>query len=448
VGWEANESFAAVRGRVVGSRDERTRTVRTTSGGVRERLYLYHDFEKAMAKNADTDGPNVAVVGGAVGGLATAERLCEFADVTVFERQSYDKKRVDCGEAINDASVIPLEKTPENGFFNDVEGFDLLIHEGVDHGPDDDPIATSRLRCREGYITDRDVVERRWAERLRERGVEIRTGSAANISPARFESFVDDYDYVVDATGQPSLTMRARGRTDRYTGDMVALNATVEGDFTAYETRPRIFFESYVGYSWSFPKSAKRANVGIGWAGDRRPDDYMAALEAACERNGLPVPERSATNVYTIPRGPSLDPQYAAYPDDGLFLVGDAAGIANRYQGEGICQAVRSAYLLAALIREGKEATYPRHLYEQLRSEYRLARLMRGAWEEHEDPQLLADVAMAVDGATIDEITRSPRTVLGRVLRRPRLTARLLNPGMARRLVRSYTDDWEYGATA
>ncbi|MFC4542674.1 NAD(P)/FAD-dependent oxidoreductase [Halosolutus amylolyticus] len=389
-----------------------------------------------------------AVIGGSVSGLAAAtglNQLPAIASVTVYERQEYDEKRVDCGEAINDATLVPLEKTPENGFVNDVDGFQLRIYTGTDRPPEAPPLATSNLRCDPGYICERDVVERQWADRLASRGVEFRTGRS--VSPDEYADIVETYDYVVDASGQPSLTLKSKGKTRDYTGDMVALNATVEGDFSAYVNRPRIFFEGYVGYAWAFPKSERHANVGIGWAGDQRPDDYVAALEAAAERNGFPIPDRDRVNIYTIPKGPSLDPASAYYPEENVFLVGDAAGIANRYQGEGICQGIRSASLLTDLIRAGNESAYPRALHELMQSEYRLAHLMRGAWVEHENPELLAAVAEALDGLTIDDITRRPATVIRRVVRRPTIAARLLSDGgMIRRLYDSYTDSWEYAS--
>ena len=390
-----------------------------------------------------------AIIGGAVSGLATAHRLSEnglFDEITVFERQTYDEKRVDCGEAINDSTLVPLEKTPENGFVNDINGFQLQVFSGADRSANETPLGTSKLDCEPGYICERAVVERRWAERLGEQGVRFETGRS--ISPSEYERIVEEYDYIFDASGQPSLTLKSRGETAEYTGDMVALNATVTGDFSSYVDWPRIFFEGYVGYAWSFPKSPSRANVGIGWAGDQRPDDYMSALEDTAERNGFPVPAREDVNIYTIPRGPSLDPSKAYDPEQNVFLVGDAAGIANRYQGEGICQSIRSAYLLCDLIEEGNETAYPSRLYELMKSEYRLAHLMRGAWVEHEDPQLLAAVAEALEGLTIDDITRSPSRVIGRVARHPPTAFKLvLNSGMITRFYEAYADQWEYGVT-
>ena len=300
--------------------------------------------------------------------------------------------------------------------------------------------------CDTGYICDRDTVEQRWAERLEAAGVDIQTGTSIGI--AEFQDLSETYDYVVDATGQPSLTTKALGRTDAYTGDMIALNADVEGDFMVYRKTPRIFFEGYVGYSWSFPKSATRANVGIGWAGNDRPDNYIEALWNACERNNLPKPTRDNVHIYTIPAGPSLDPKQAYLPDENVFLVGDAAGIANRYQGEGICQAIRSSYLLADLVYQNRDAEYPEQLYELMKSEYRLAHLMKGTWVEHHNPALLASVTDCLDGLTIDEITRNPNAVMGRLARQPAIAAHLVaNRGMIRRIIDAYTNSGEYSTS-
>lgn len=385
------------------------------------------------------------MIGGAVAGLAAAERLREFADVTLFERQTYDDKRVNCGEAINDARLVPLESTPANGFRNRVDGFDVSIHASTDRASDADPLARAHVGVDHGYVTDRDIVERRWAERLAaDDSVAVRAGE--NVTVSRFRDCVREFDYVVDATGQPSLWSKARDRTDAYTGDIVALNADVRGDFGEYRRRPRILFEGYVGYFWVFPKSDSRANVGIGWAGEHRPDDYVAELWAACDRAGVQRPDRDAIEFYTIPRGPSLDPDLAT-PESGVYLVGDAAGVANRYQGEGICQAIRSSYLLAALLEQGRGEEYPDRLYGRQKSEYVLAAAMRAVWETTEDPDLLASVARSIDGLTVEAVTREPLSVASRIVRRPRTLARVLGSSeIIRRSLLAALDRWEYNS--
>ena len=398
-----------------------------------------------MATSVHSQRPDVLIVGGAVAGLAAADALVDHASVTLYERESYDDRSVNCGEAINDSTLVPLEPIDENGFVNDIDGYQLEIYPNTSRPPGSTPLASSTLWCPPGYICDRNVVERQWARRLEECGVEVREGETLSIPDYR--NLLADYDYIIDATGQPSITLRTFDLESRYTGDMVALNAEVEGDFSEYEALPRIFFEGYVGYAWSFPKSATRANIGIGWAGEERPSHYFSAFEQACERAQLPMPTRAQTNVYTIPKGPSLAPEYVSFEEEGIYLVGDAAGIANRYQGEGICQAIRSSYLLAALIREGKESEYPVRLYSLMQSEYRLAHLLRGTWMEFRDPALIAAIATAIDGMTIEEITRTPRAVYARLLRHPTIATKLLtNRGMLRRCIDAYTDSWEYTA--
>lgn len=386
----------------------------------------------------------VAVVGGSVAGLAAAERCRRFATVDLYERQSYDDKRVNCGEAVTDAELVPLAKTPGHGFLNAIEGFDVELYPSTDRDPDARPLATPRIVAEEGYVTDRDAVERAWADRLRGDDA-VTIHEEENVTVDRYRELVARYDVVVDATGQPSLSAKAAGETEAYTGNIVALNAAVDGDFADCVRYPRIVAEGYVGYFWVFPKSPARANVGIGWAGERRPENYVDALWSACDRAGVPRPDRAETNVYTIPQGPSLAPS-RTNPEPDVYLVGDAAGIANRYQGEGISQAIRSSYLLASLLARGRGDEYPARLYDEMKAEFRLARLMRGLLEETDDPDLLAAVAGAIDGLSVADVTRRPRRVYARFVRRPRLLGRLLAvPGLRRRFREGYRDRWEFG---
>ncbi|WP_458208653.1 NAD(P)/FAD-dependent oxidoreductase [Haladaptatus sp. NG-SE-30] len=390
---------------------------------------------------ASVNHPTVAVLGGAGAGLAAAERFREFADVTLFERQSYDDKRVNCGEAINEASLVPLEKISKNGFVNRVKQFDIEIYGSTNH-ENKPPLARSSIDPKCGYITDRNLVERRWATRLAtgEDGPAVDVREDTSVSLGQYWELVEGYDYVIDATSHPSLTTKAAGETNQYTGDMIALNADVEGEFAEYLHLPRIVFEGYVGYWWCFPKTKTRANIGIGWAGTDRPTNYIEALWSACDRMDIPQPNREDVNAATIPQGPSLNPE-RLHPEQGVFLVGDAAGIANRYQGEGICQAIRSSNLLARLVRKNNESDYPRHLYKQMKSEYRLATLMRGVLEDTNDVQLVAQIATAIDGLTVNDVTRCPWRVYTRIVQRPRLLARLARTSaIRRRLVRAYTD--------
>ncbi|MCO8244348.1 MULTISPECIES: NAD(P)/FAD-dependent oxidoreductase [unclassified Haladaptatus] len=379
---------------------------------------------------------DIAVVGGAVGGLAAATAFRRLGhDVTLFERQCYDEKRVNCGEAMTAASKIPLEKTAENGFLNRVPSFEVAVRSGTE------TVGGGRFSARDAYITDRNTVERRWAEWVEDHGVELRANHG--VSKAEFRELADEYYLVVDATGQPSLASKADGTTDEYSGRMVALNADVTGDFSAVYPRSRIVFEGYLGYGWLFPKTETRANVGVGWHERDVPDDYFAALHDACDRNGWPKPTRDETNVAIIPRGPSLDPE-RIHPRANVVRVGDAAGIANRFTGKGISQAIHSATLLAECVAEGELAEYPDRLHRGMRAEYLLASLATTVLAEGR-PDLLADLLSAASGIDIEDIDRHPSRALARLLSHPSLAARLLSIPAARRSVwRALRDEWEY----
>ncbi|WP_435333281.1 NAD(P)/FAD-dependent oxidoreductase [Haloarchaeobius sp. TZWWS8] len=400
--------------------------------------YLGH---RSLPAHLDCSGRSAAVVGGAMAGLAAAHALRSLGyDVTLYERQSYETKRVNCGEAMTHGAAIPLEKTPENGFPNHTPAFEVEVFTG--ETGDRHLAGKGTFPSSDGYVTDRHLVERSWAELLTERGVDVR--DETGVTKAEFEAFQDEHDLVVDATGQPSMASKVEGTTGEYAGAMTALNADVEGDFSDLYPNSLIVFENYLGYSWAFPKSPTRANVGIGWAQSKRPDSYMDAFADACERNGWPVPTREEANVYTIPRGPSLDPRRTYFPTKSVVRVGDAAGIANRFTGKGISQAVESSYLMARLAAENKLVDYPRHLYHRLKNEYRLAYIVRGALEDGR-PDLLGGVMDAVSGIDVEEVDRDPKHAFLRLARRPKLLADLLsNPTMRERLYRAYTNDWEY----
>ncbi|MFC6717162.1 NAD(P)/FAD-dependent oxidoreductase [Natrialbaceae archaeon GCM10025810] len=390
-----------------------------------------------------TQNSTVAVIGGAMAGLAAAEGFHDSGfDVDLYERQSYTNKRVNCGEAMTAVSSIPLEPTEENGSLNQLPAMEVEVYDKASSGRR----CTGRgeFTARNTYITDRNVVERTWAERFTQNGVAVHENQP--ISRTEFHEFTNMYDVIVDATGQPSLTSKALGTTDEYSGHLVALNADVEGDFTDLYPNSRIVLENYTGYSWAFSKTPTRANVGIGWVASERPDDYMAGLKAACKRNGWPEPSQNRTNIAIIPEGPSLDPACTYLPEYSVVRVGDAAGIANRLSGKGISQAVQSAYLAAELAADGRLHEYPDQLYRTMKAEYLLATIIR-YFIEARKPQILGAAVRAGSGLDIEELDRSPGKVLARLAEHPILFGKMfLRSGVLRRVYAAMTGQWEFGS--
>ncbi|QKY18561.1 NAD(P)/FAD-dependent oxidoreductase [Halorubrum sp. CBA1229] len=385
--------------------------------------------------------PTVAILGGAMAGLAAAEGFQRAGcDVELYERQTYNEKRVNCGEAMTAASAIPLEKTAENGFINPLPEMEVEVYDGVQPGRQ--CTGRGKFTAPDAYITDRNVVEQSWADRLTQRGVDVNENQS--ITPAELFEFADGYNVIVDATGQPSLTSKALQSTGEYSGYLVALNADVVGDFSDVYPNSQIILENYTGYTWAFTKTPNRANVGIGWAVSDRPDDYMAAFKRACERNGWPTPTQERTNVAIIPEGPSLDPQRTYHPDHSIVRVGDAAGIANRLTGKGISQAIQSSYLAAELAAEDRLEAYPEQLYREMKPEYLLATVIR-YFTETRQPQILGKAIQAGSGMDIEAVDRSPRDVLIQLARHPRLFVQIFGKRkVLQRVYQAATDQWEY----
>lgn len=387
----------------------------------------------------------VAVIGGAIAGLAAADGFHNAGfDVDLYERQSYTDKRVNCGEAMTNVSAIPLEPTADHGFLNPLQAMQVEVYDGTNAGRS--CTGSGEFTASDAYITDRNVVERSWAEQLGRTGVNIYENQS--ITRTEFLEFTTDYDLVVDASGQPSLSSKALGTTEEYSGHFVALNADVEGDFSDLYPNSQIVLENYTGYAWAFSKTARRANVGIGWTFSERPDDYVAAFRAACDRNGWPEPSRDRTNVAIIPEGPSLDPERTYLPDRSVVRVGDAAGLANRFTGKGISQAIQSSYLAAELATHERLHEYPDRLYRTMKPEYLLATVVR-YFIETRQPQILGAAIRAASGMDIEAVDRSPRDVLARLIRHPVLFARIFGrPSVLKRVYAAATDQWEFNRLA
>jgi flavin-dependent dehydrogenase len=126
----------------------------------------------------------------------------------------------------------------------------------------------------------------------------------------------------------------------------------------------------FPGYGWAFPMSGGGVNVGLGLAfgSDRgvsrrageQLDDFLADLE---RRGLLPRSQLRARTGGWLKMG-----VLGTTPvRDGVLLVGDAAGLVNPLQGEGIAQAMASGRAAANAILQAGPRDAGRHYVEYLR---------------------------------------------------------------------------------
>ncbi len=125
---------------------------------------------------------------------------------------------------------------------------------------------------------------------------------------------------------------------------------------------------AFPGYGWVFPAGEGHSNVGLGvgvladrTAGRRAARDLDAFLEHAL-RVGV-LDHRRPVQPRTRPLGAWLKMGLAGTTParDRVFLVGDAAGLVNPLQGEGIAQAMDSGRAAAVAILGGIELAPDRY---------------------------------------------------------------------------------------
>lgn len=168
-----------------------------------------------------------------------------------------------------------------------------------------------------------------------------------------------DADAVVGADGATSAVARAAGLIDEAaTLWAFALRGYVPGQLAEpvivlRDERP---WRALPGYGWAFPGVGGAANVGLGLGlGARRADSRLVRQRFAAFCNDLPalgILDRSAAPERQIGGWLRMGGAGIVPARGRLLLVGDAAGLVNPLQGEGIGPAMQSAQLAALALLE------------------------------------------------------------------------------------------------
>lgn len=186
-------------------------------------------------------------------------------------------------------------------------------------------------------------------------------------------------EFVVGGDGALSDVARLAGWTSTaHLAPALECEIPAEGDLlTRFAAAPRFDVGTVAwGYAWVFPK-AKQLSVGV--MTSRRPaHDLRRDLDRHLARMGLAGVPGTEQHGFVIPVGPRAEP----LARDRVFLVGDAAGLADPVAAEGISHAVQSGALAAAAIAaangdpERARSAYLNRLREELLDELRVGRLI------------------------------------------------------------------------
>jgi len=345
----------------------------------------------------------VLVVGGGPGGSAAAYHLARHGvDVTLVEKAVYPREKV-CGDGLTPRGVAPLLRM---GIEPGLEGFERVV--GLRVYTRDRAL---ELRWPEvagfpdyGLVMPRAGLDDLLARRARAAGARLLERTEA-LGP-----IVEDHWVVggrVRPQGGEEASIRARfvlaadGAASRF-----ALQAGVRRDpsrplgiaarrYYRAPRRPGPWLESWLdlwdgrsllpGYGWLFAVADGTVNVGAGLLNTFRDFSRISAQHALDTfvrilPGAWGISEETAvgrTMSGPLPMGMSRRP--SAVP--GMLVIGDAAGVVNPFNGEGIAYAMETAEIASelateALLRDrpGIAHQYPIVLRERYGRYFRLGR--------------------------------------------------------------------------
>jgi menaquinone-9 beta-reductase len=371
---------------------------------------------------------DVLVVGAGPGGATTAYHLARAGlDVMLVERSAFPREKV-CGDGLTPRAVNALERM---GVEVDDPGFER--HEGlrIYSRKITLELPWPAVRSYPGYglVRTRAEFDELLARRAEKAGAVLRERTEA-VAPIVDGGWVSGA--IVRSADEPEAEpaeVRARfvvasdGASSRFAGQLgVRRDRRRPLGIAArryYRTarRPGPWLEVWMdlwdgdaimpGYGWLFPLPDGVVNVGAGLlntfknfkdvSAQRVFDTFVRMLPPS-----FGVDESSAegrTLSGPLPMG--FNRSATAVP--GMLVVGDAAGIVNPFNGEGIAYAMESAELAADLLhdalvkdRPALAHMYPTLLRERYGSYYTLGRIFVKAIGEPRVMRMLTDYGLPI----------------------------------------------------
>jgi digeranylgeranylglycerophospholipid reductase len=310
----------------------------------------------------------IAIIGGGPGGLSAAIRAAELGLRVVL----YEKRQIGCGIKCAEGFIdtLGILGKPESGVLFKVEKVNFwankehLIHFGDDYGI---------------WMIDRGIWQRSLAKRAHDLGVSVKEDYL--IDKSRLQEMHDTHNYIIDASGAPSVTSRMYGFVSTYLKNATILaQYSVEGDFSflGKNTIKVVFEPHYFGYYYIFPKGQNIANVGVGRFNLNKKN---RALHLNKELNDVLIKEglggyRILKKVQSFTPSASV----ARLVWGNTLLVGDAASLCSPLHGGGIDMACISGRLAAELIASNQISQYPTRLWDIISNKLAMEKRLRSLW--------------------------------------------------------------------
>jgi geranylgeranyl reductase family protein len=364
-----------------------------------------------VPRQAAADEADVIVVGAGPAGSATAYYLAQAGlDVLVLEKSRFPREKV-CGDGLTPRAVkalvgMGISVTEQDGWVRN-KGLRVI---GAGKRLE---LPWPELASYPGFglVRSRHDMDETLARRAQQAGAKLLegvtvTGPVIDERTGRITGVVARGEHKPERTYASRVVVAADGNSSRLS---VAMGLRKRDDrplgvaVRTYYKTPRHdddYLESWLdlwdgerllpGYGWIFGMGDGTSNVGLGLLNTSAAfghTDYHALLRRWL--NGMPAEWGFTEENRTQPiRGAALPMGFNRTPHyhQGLLLAGDAAGMVNPFNGEGIAYAMESGEILARTIAQALArprrietervlAGYPRALNDAYGGYYTLGRV-------------------------------------------------------------------------
>jgi digeranylgeranylglycerophospholipid reductase len=299
----------------------------------------------------DMDKP-IAVIGGGPAGLSSAIRATELGVRVFLHEKGKIGHGIKCAEGFID--TLGVTGRPEAGVLFKVEkaiffaGKEYQVHLLKDWGL---------------WMIDRSTWQKELAKKAQQMGVSIKEDSP--IDKDQLWEMLDTYEYIIDASGAPSVTSRIYGFVPMYVRNAALIaQYVIEGDFGFLDKNTIMagYEPHYIGYYWVFPKGQNIANVGVGRFNVDKKNRGLHLnheLDRILKKVGLDGYKILRKFLSFCPSN-SIDKLVWG----NILLVGDAAALASPLHGAGMDMACISGSMAAETIASRQIQYYPARLWD------------------------------------------------------------------------------------